>query len=113
MASHDVGRPPGRAVGLLGRWWMASPACFVAAVLVGAFAQTRYLVDEWALAALVWAGLGGLVLAPAVGLGIALFGGRRDVLRRFAVMGAVSAVAVLLFFAFWEFASECPDGYHC
>ncbi|MFF4429090.1 hypothetical protein ACFYZ4_07935 [Streptomyces sp. NPDC001513] len=59
------------------------------------------------------AALGSAVAAPAVGCVVALVGSRRQALRRFAVMGAVSGALVLLLWVLLVLLAECPDGHHC
>ncbi|TPQ24074.1 hypothetical protein FGD71_000830 [Streptomyces sporangiiformans] len=59
------------------------------------------------------AALSSAVAAPAMGFVVALVGPRRQARRRFAIMGAVSSVPVLFFWAFGVLLAECPDGYHC
>ncbi|MFD9866551.1 hypothetical protein ACFXI8_08910 [Streptomyces niveus] len=61
----------------------------------------------------IWAALVGAVVAPVTGFVVAHMGHRRRARRRFAVMGAVSAVPILYFWVFAVLLAECPDGYHC
>ncbi|MGW0331511.1 hypothetical protein ACWD0J_06460 [Streptomyces sp. NPDC003011] len=53
------------------------------------------------------------VAASATGFTLALGGHRRQARRRFAIMGVVSSVSVLLFWVFGVLLAECSDGYHC
>ncbi|MFE3829386.1 hypothetical protein [Streptomyces sp. NPDC059092] len=93
----------------LSLWWMASPVAFALWALV----EARSRGSSWTGDALLWTCVGGVLVAPAAGLFLALAGRRRPARRRFALMCAVSAGAAVLLMIFVELAAECPDGYHC
>ncbi|MEU0522340.1 hypothetical protein [Streptomyces niveus] len=112
-APPDGPAPSGldRAIKALSWWWMASPLILLtpAGALAMGFPGVR---AEFGME-FIWAALVGAVVAPVAGFVMAHMGHRRRARRRFAVMGAVSAVPILYFWVFAVLLAECPDGYHC
>ncbi|MFG2112179.1 hypothetical protein ACGFRB_06010 [Streptomyces sp. NPDC048718] len=102
-----------RTIAGLSLWWPASPLAFVLSTVVGLSSRDRGPFWEVASAVLLWSGIGGVVVAPAVGLLIAFRLRQRPARRRFAIMGAVSLVVCALALLFWEFAMECAPGQAC
>lgn len=102
-------RAAGRAVTALTLWWACSPVLLVLGLVAGLHARGA----SAPAAALTWAAIGGVVLAPPAGLVTALATGHRAARRRFAVMAAVSVAAAVLVLLFNEFAAECPGGAGC
>ncbi|MFI8423495.1 hypothetical protein [Streptomyces sp. NPDC085479] len=102
-----------RGITGLSLWWLASPAAFVLASVVGLSSRDRDPFWELVSVVLLWSGIGGVVAAPAVGLLIAYRSRQRPARRRFAIMGAVSLAACALALLFWEFAMECAPGQTC
>jgi MFS family permease len=92
------GRGLSRLIAWLTGWWLAGPLLFWAVLLLGENDRDTYHVSLWDLmgAALGWIGLGGVVLAPVVGLVAASIGRRRRACGRFALMGAVSVAFFLV-----------------
>ncbi|MGW4781933.1 hypothetical protein ACWEPA_35445 [Streptomyces filamentosus] len=94
-------------------WWSASPVAFVLSTAVGLGSRDRDPFWELVSVVLLWSGLGGMVVAPAVGLLVAFRSRQRPARRRFAIMGAVSLAVCALALLFWEFAMECAPGHVC
>ncbi|MFF3679154.1 hypothetical protein ACFYYS_34965 [Streptomyces sp. NPDC002120] len=92
-------------------WWRAAPLVLFAPLIATALGVPEVRDEFGRVFGL--AALGSAVAAPAVGFMVALVGGRRQALRRFAVMGAVSGAIVLLLWVLLELLAECPDGHHC
>ncbi|MFC9588681.1 hypothetical protein ACFTUC_02525 [Streptomyces sp. NPDC056944] len=102
-----------RMIAGLSLWWLASPVAFVLSTVVGLGSRDRDPLWEAVSVVLLWSGIGGVVVAPAVGLLIAFRVRQRPARRRFAVMGAVSLVVCVLALLFWQFAMECAPGQVC
>ncbi|MFE5591901.1 hypothetical protein [Streptomyces sp. NPDC056549] len=102
-----------RMIAGLSLWWLASPVAFVLSTVVGLGSRDRDPLWEAVSVVLLWSGVGGVVVAPAVGLLIAFRVRQRPARRRFAVMGAVSLVVCVLALLFWQFAMECAPGQVC
>lgn len=102
-----------RVITAVSLWWMASPVAFVLSAVVGLGSRDRDPFWEGVSVVLLWSGIGGVVVAPAIGLLTAFRARQRPARRRFAVMGAVSLAACALALLFWEFAMECAPGQTC
>ncbi|KAA6217534.1 hypothetical protein [Streptomyces filamentosus] len=102
-----------RTIAGLSLWWLASPIAFILSTVVGLNSRDRDPFWEVASAVLLWSGIGGVVVAPAVGLLIAFRLRQRPARRRFAIMGTVSLAVCALALLFWEFAMECAPGQAC
>ncbi|MCJ1679708.1 hypothetical protein MTF65_20655 [Streptomyces sp. APSN-46.1] len=85
---------------------MASPLTFALSMLIGVQSRDRDPLWEGVTRVLLWAGMGGVVVAPSVGLVVALIGRRRRARRRFALMGAASLTACVILLVFWKLALE-------
>ncbi|MFC8953563.1 hypothetical protein ACFT8P_13090 [Streptomyces sp. NPDC057101] len=94
-------------------WWLASPVAFILSTVVGLSSRARDPFWELVSVVLLWAGLAGVVVAPAVGLLIAFRLRQRPARRRFTIMGALSLAVCTLALLFWEFAMECAPGHAC
>ncbi|MFF1412528.1 hypothetical protein ACFVX6_22610 [Streptomyces sp. NPDC058289] len=94
-------------------WWMASPVAFILSAVIGLGSRDRDPFWEGVSVVLLWSGIGGVVVAPAVGLLAALRVPQRPARRRFAIMGAISLLVCVLAVLFWEFAMECAPGQAC
>ncbi|MFC8228126.1 hypothetical protein [Streptomyces sp. NPDC057287] len=100
-----------RVITVLAWWWAATPLILLIPVIAhvrGAPEVREQFGRMFGSAALISA-----VAAPAMGFALALVRHRPQARRRFAVMGAVSAVPVLFFWVFGVLLAECPDGSHC
>ncbi|WP_411069540.1 hypothetical protein [Streptomyces sp. cmx-4-25] len=102
-----------RTIAGLSLWWLASPIAVILSTVVGLSSRDRDPFWEVASAVLLWSGVGGVVVAPAVGLLIAFRLRQRPACRRFAIMGTVSLAVCALALLFWEFAMECAPGQAC
>ncbi|MFD8798299.1 hypothetical protein [Streptomyces atroolivaceus] len=92
-------------------WWAGAPFILLASVIASVMGTPEVREDVGGMfgpAALISA-----VAAPAMGFTVALVGRRQQARRRFAIVGAVSGVPVLLFLVFGVLLAECPDGHHC
>ncbi|MEU9161249.1 hypothetical protein AB0D29_13380 [Streptomyces sp. NPDC048424] len=115
--SGDV--PPGgsassrldRVIAGLVWWWRAVPLVLFAPLIATALGVPEVRDEFGRVFGL--AAVGSAVGAPAVGFVVALVGGRRQALRRFAVMGAVSGGLVLSLWGLLVLLAECPAGHHC
>lgn len=102
-----------RVIAGLSLWWLASPVAFVFSAVVGLSSRGRDPFWELVSVVLLWSGIGGVLVAPAVGLLTAFRLRQRLARRRFAIMGAVSLAVCALALLFWEFAMECAPGHVC
>ncbi|MGA5069312.1 hypothetical protein ACPB9E_37165 [Streptomyces exfoliatus] len=102
-----------RMIAGLSLWWLASPVAFILSTVVGLSSRDRDPFWESVAVVLLWSGIGGVVVAPAIGLLIAFRLRQRPARRRFAIMGAVSLAVCALALLFWELAMECAPGHAC
>ncbi|WP_328789256.1 MULTISPECIES: hypothetical protein [unclassified Streptomyces] len=93
----------------LSLWWTAVPVVFVAQAYLWS-AGVRGPLGEGVARVLLWTCIGGVVLAPALGLVVARAAGHAGARKRFAVMGALSLGFCLLVALFFRFAMECAPG---
>ncbi|MFD8636933.1 hypothetical protein [Streptomyces sp. NPDC059533] len=102
-----------RVIAGLTLWWSASPVAFILSRIVGLGSRDRDPFWEIVSVVLLWSGIGGVVVAPVIGLLITFRLRQRPARRRFAIMGAVSLAVCTLALLFWEFAMECAPGHTC
>ncbi|MFG2975333.1 hypothetical protein ACGFYY_20420 [Streptomyces sp. NPDC048331] len=108
--STTVGSPAvGRLITGLSLWWTAVPVVFVAQAFLGA-AGVRGPLGDGLVLVMLWACVGGILLAPALGYAVARATGHARARKRFATMGALSLGFCLLVALFWQFAMECAPG---
>ncbi|MFD5409855.1 hypothetical protein [Streptomyces nojiriensis] len=93
----------------LSLWWTAVPVVLVGQMFIGT-SGVRDPLGEALVRVLLWACVGGIVLAPVVGFALARATGHTEARRRFATMGALSLGFCLLFVLFLWFAAECAPG---
>ncbi|WP_158820884.1 MULTISPECIES: hypothetical protein [unclassified Streptomyces] len=93
----------------LSLWWTAVPVVFVAQAFVGA-SGVRGPLGDGLVRVTLWACVGGIVLAPALGFAVARATGHTEARKRFTTMGALSLGFCLLVALFWQFVTECAPG---
>ncbi|WP_328962122.1 hypothetical protein [Streptomyces virginiae] len=93
----------------LSLWWTAVPVVFAAQVFIG-ISGVRGSLGEGLVLVMLWACVGGVVLAPVIGFATARATGHTEARKRFATMGALSLGFCLLVVLFLRFAAECAPG---
>ncbi|MFJ6483888.1 MULTISPECIES: hypothetical protein [unclassified Streptomyces] len=93
----------------LSLWWTAVPVVFVAQAYIWS-AGVRGPLGEGVVFVLLWACIGGVVLAPVLGFAVAQVAGHTEARRRFVTMGALSLGFCVLVALFFQFAMECAPG---
>ncbi|REE96851.1 hypothetical protein [Thermomonospora umbrina] len=71
-------------------WWCGFPLALAVGLALVDGDSYAFGARDWAARVVLWMGLGGAVLAPVVGLVVALIGRRGRACAAFAAMGALS-----------------------
>ncbi|MCX5521312.1 hypothetical protein OG342_00145 [Streptomyces bobili] len=100
-----------RVITVLSWWWVAAPLILVTPAIAHGVGYP-VVRDEFGLTFALTA-VTSAVAAPVAGFIVALVARQRGARRRFVIMGVVTSVPLLFFWAFGVLLAECPDGYHC
>ena len=83
-------------------WWFAFPVALALGFALDG-GSSENVLERSTTVGLHWAGIGGAVLAPIMGLAVALLGRRRKASGYFATMGALTLCVVLfLLYALYQ-----------